>query len=234
MARVNMTKQEIIGVASKFFLEKGYSETSPKMICEELGISTGNLTYYFPTKEHLLAEVVKLLCGFQYEAMVKEANDGVSEVLAVCLEFATMTAASETDAVIKDFFLACYSNPICLDIIRKNDAERAKKVFAEYRPDWSDAQFAEAEILVSGIEFATLMTTDNSVDIETRIIGALNNILGIYGVPEEIRKIKIGKVFSMNYKELGKSALAEFKDYVNKTNEQIFKEMLKEITGVRL
>ncbi len=227
MARVNTTKQEIIIVASKLFLEKGYSETSPKIICDELGISTGNLTYYFPTKEHLLAELVKLLCSYQYDIMIKEANDGISEVLAVCLEFATMAAASEADDVIKDFFIACYSNPICLDIIRKNDTERSKKVFAEYRPDWTDEQFAEAEILVSGIEFATLMTTDNVVDIETRVTGALNNILSIFGVPEEIRNLKIKKVFDRNYKDLGKKVLSNFREYVEKTNEQIFIEMLK-------
>ena len=227
MARVNTTKHEIIQTASRLFLENGYSATSPKMICDELGISTGNLTYYFPTKEHLLAELVKLLCSFQYEVMVKEADDGISEVLAVCLELATMVAASESDPVIKDFFISCYSNPHCLDIIRKNDTERAKKVFAEYRPDWSDEQFAEAEILVSGIEFATFMTTDNVVDVETRVTGALDNILGIYGVPPEVRDIKIKKVFSMNYTELGKKVLADFKEFVNKTNEQIFIDMLK-------
>ncbi len=227
LARINTTKHEIIQTASKFFLEKGYSETSPKMICDELGISTGNLTYYFPTKEHLLMELVKLLCNFQYDTMVKGANDGISEILAICLEFATMAAASEEDKVIKDFFLACYSNPMCLDIIRKNDATRAEKVFAEYRPDWSDERFAEAEILVSGIEFATLMTTGDTVDIETRIASALNNILRIYGVPEEIREIKIKKVFSMNYKKLGISVLADFREYVEKTNEQIYIDMLK-------
>ena len=227
MARVNTTKHEIIQTASRLFLENGYSATSPKTICDELGISTGNLTYYFPTKEHLLAELVKMLCSFQYEVMVKEADDGISEVLAVCLELATMVAASESDPVIKDFFISCYSNPLCLDIIRKNDTERAKKVFAEYRPDWSDEQFAEAEILVSGIEFATFMTTDNVVDVETRVTGALENILGIYGVPPEVRDIKIKKVFSTNYTELGKKVLAGFKEFVNKTNEQIFIDMLK-------
>ncbi len=227
MARVNTTKHEIIQTASRLFLENGYSATSPKTICDELGISTGNLTYYFPTKEHLLAELVKMLCSFQYEVMVKEADDGISEVLAVCLELATMVAASESDPVIKDFFISCYSNPLCLNIIRKNDTERAKKVFAEYRPDWSHEQFAEAEILVSGIEFATFMTTDNIVDVETRVTGALDNILGIYGVPPEVRDIKIKKVFSTNYTELGKKVLAGFKEFVNKTNEQIFIDMLK-------
>ena len=55
----------------------------------------------------------------------------------------------------------------------------------------------EAEILCSGIEYATLMTANDPVTLETRISGALNNILGIYGIPEETRKQKIQKVFAM-------------------------------------
>ncbi len=227
LARVNTTKQEIIQIASKFFLEKGYSETSPKMICDELGISTGNLTYYFPTKEHLLAELVRLLCNYQHDVIVNETDDGTSEILAICLEFATMAAASERDPIIKDFFIASYSNPMCLDIIRKNDTERAKKVFAKYRPDWSDTQFIEAEILVSGIEYATLMTTDDSIDIEARVTGALNNILRIYGVPEDLRKAKINKVCERDYKDISKAVLVGFRKYVKKANEQIYIDMLK-------
>lgn len=197
------------------------------MISDELGISTGNLTYYFPTKEHLLTELVKVLCKFQYETMVKEADDGISEVLAVCLEFASMMAASEENAAIKDFFLAGYLNPLCLEIIRKNDVERARKVFKEYCTDWSDEQYVEAGILVSGIEFGTLMTTDTTVDLEKRIEGALNGILSIYCVPEEVRKAKIQKALHRNYKELGRSTLASFKKYAEETNEQIFMDMLK-------
>ncbi len=227
LARINTTKYEIIQTASKLFLEKGYSETSPKMICDELGISTGNLTYYFPTKEHLLAELVRLLCSYQHDVIVSETDDGTSEILAVCLEFATMAAASERDPIIKDFFIAAYSNPMSLDIIRKNDAERAKKVFAKYRPEWSDAQFTEAEILVSGIEYATLMTTDDSVGIEARVTGALNNILRIYGVPEDLREAKINKVYERDYKDISKNVLAGFRKYVKKVNEQIFIEMLR-------
>ena len=71
--RVVTTKYEIIQVASEFFMSVGYSNTSPKMIAEELGLSTGNITYYFPTKEHLLAVVVEMLCDFQWRMLEAEA-----------------------------------------------------------------------------------------------------------------------------------------------------------------
>ena len=196
MARIDkgaLTKLEIITEATKQFLEKGYTNTSANAVAKALDMSQGNLTFHYPTKEHLLAILVDKLCDFQWKRMEHEANDGISSVLAICLELTAMASACESDETIKDFFLSAYSSPLSLDIIRKNDAKRAKEVFGSYRPDWTDEQFAEAEILVSGIEYATLMTAGDPVPLETRIAGALNNILGIYGVPEETRQIKLQK-----------------------------------------
>ena len=200
MARIDkgaLTKLEIITEATKQFLEKGYTNTSANAVAKALDMSQGNLTFHYPTKEHLLAILVDKLCDFQWKRMEQEANDGISSVLAICLELTAMASACESDETIKDFFLSAYSSPLSLDIIRKNDAKRAKEVFGSYRPDWTDEQFAEAEILVSGIEYATLMTAGDPVPLETRIAGALNNILGIYGVPEETRQIKLQKVLMM-------------------------------------
>ncbi len=230
--RVNTTKQEIIRHATKLFLEKGYSATAPKLICDELGISTGNLTYYFPTKEHLLAVLVEMLCRFQVQTlqnMVQE--EGTTSLLALCLELATMAAMSEESKIAKDLFLSAYSSPMCLEIIRKNDAQRAKLIFHEFCSDWTEQQYIEAEILVSGIEYATLMTTNGSAPLETRITGALNNIMMIYGVPENIREVKIRKVLALDYRALSCRMLKQFKDYVNQTNEDHF-EMLLGGTGV--
>ncbi len=42
--KVRTTKLDIIKCGTTMFLEKGYSATSPRLICEELDISTGNLT----------------------------------------------------------------------------------------------------------------------------------------------------------------------------------------------
>ncbi len=217
--RANTTKSEIVQVASKLFLELGYSATPPKRICDELDISTGNLTYYFPTKEHLLAVIVKMLCDFQSKLLQEAVEEGASSLLAICLEFVTMAAASEDNPVIKDLFLSAYSSPMCLEVIRNTDNERAKRVYEEFCLNWDDEQFTEAEILVSGIEYATFMTTDNATHLEVRIAGALNNIMRIYNVPEELRNAKIQKVLEMDYRTLGKTVLENFKHFVDQTNE---------------
>ena len=67
------TKHKIIRVATRMFLEKGYTDTSVKMVSDELGISKGNFTFHFPSKEHILAELVEMLCKFQWMRMGEEA-----------------------------------------------------------------------------------------------------------------------------------------------------------------
>ena len=230
MALINkrtLTRLEIVQEATEQFLEKGYTATTVSAISKALGISPGNLTFHYATKEHLLAELVDMLCDFQWKKMEEEANDGISSVMAICLELTAMASASEADPVIKDFFLSAYASPMCLAIIRHNDTERAKKVFANYRPEWTDEQFAEAEILCSGIEYATLMTAGDPVPLETRISGALNNILSIFGVSDEVRDAKLQKVFAMDYKTMGKRVLQEFREYVKQASEQAMLDLLK-------
>ncbi len=229
MAKIDksaLTRTEIISEASKQFLEKGYTNTTVSSIAKELEMSPGNLTFHFPTKEHLLAELVDMLCDYQWKMMEQEADKEDGSIMAICLELTTMTSACEDDDIIKDFFISSYSSPLCLDIIRKNDTKRSKKIFKKYQPDWSEEQFSEAEILVSGIEYATLMTAGNPVPLETRISGALHNILGIYGISEEIQNKNIEKVFSLDYKNLCKQVLKNFKKHVAETNKQMFRELL--------
>ncbi len=225
--KANATKYEIIRLATHLFLEKGYSVTSPKMISQALDISTGNITYYFPTKDHLLAVLVEMLCDFQWKMMEEEAQEGLSSIMALCLELVVMVSICEEDAIAKDFYIAAYSSPMGLEIIRKNDAARAKKIFREHRPLWTDVHFEEAEILVSGIEYATLMTDGVSVPTDMRITGALNNILGIYNVPAETRKMKIDRVLAMDYRQIGRRVLKEFRKFVDEENEQAFIELRK-------
>lgn len=216
----NTTRHDIIKVAAQYFLEKGYTHTSPKMICDELDLSTGNLTYYFPSKEDLLAVLTQILCEFQRKQINNEVNEGNSSVMAVCLEMAVLAAMAAQDEVAKDLFVSIYLSSLCLEIVRKNDTERAKLVFNDYCPDWSDEQFAEAEVLVSGVEYATLMTTDNSLPLNVRISGAINNILTIFCVPEEIRKAKIAKVLAMDYEKIAKRVLKDFKAFVEEATEE--------------
>ena len=74
------TKAIIIKSASELFFENGFSKTTATELCKKANISTGNLTFYFPTKEHILADIVKMMCDFQWKEMEKWANEGKSSL----------------------------------------------------------------------------------------------------------------------------------------------------------
>ncbi len=229
MARIDksaLTKSEIVQEASKQFLEKGYSHTTLSAISKELEMSPGNLTFHFPTKEHLLAELVAMLCDFRQVLLEEEVAEGTSSLMAYCLELVTTAAASDQNEVAKDFFLSAYRSQITMELLRKRDKMRSKELFREFCPDWTDDRFEEAVTLVSGIKYATLMTTAASAPLPLRITGALNAILSIYQVPKEKRDEKLTKTLNLDYRALSLRILKEFREYVDRTTEQALLDLM--------
>ena len=225
--RKTITKYEIIQVASELFFERGYSATSPGAIASVLQISTGNLTYYFPTKEHLLSVVVEMLCEFQWKLFEIEADKGMESIGSVCLELMIVAAACQENEIAKDFFTAVFQSELCRDYLRKNHITRAKRILQDYCSDWTEEQFVQAEILVMGIQYSTISIDDSILPLKTRISGALNQILSIYNVNEEEKNAEIKKVLEMDCRKIGKKVLTEFINYVNIHNEQTLEEILQ-------
>ncbi len=225
--RVKTTKYEIIQVASEFFMSVGYSATSPKMIANELNISTGNITYYFPTKDHLLLEIVKMLCDYQWELINKKTGDDEGSISSICLEMMTVVFGCAESDIARDFFTAVFQSEMCRNYLRRKHEERAKKIFAKECADWSDEQFTEAELLVMGLQYTSVVATDAKVSDERKALRALEHILGIYNVDQEVRKAEIEKVVSSDYREMGKPMLRKFIKYVEDTNMQTLENMLR-------
>ena len=80
------------------------------------------------------------------------------------------------------------------------------------------------ENIVSGIEYATIMTRETETPLKVQIEKTLDTILYLFGVPEETRKMKIEKVLSMDYRALGHKLLLGFPEYVAKVTEEGLKK----------
>lgn len=225
--KINTTKKEIIQIATKMFLQKGFSDTSVKSICDQLNISTGNLTFHYPTKEHLLSVLVGMLCDFQWQMMGRAVDEGNSSVMAFCLELLSMASICEENEIGKDFYLSSYTHSMTLEMIRTSDVRRAQKIFAPYCQDWTEEDFRVAQQLVSGIEYATLMTTASSANLERRVCGALEAILSIYRVPVELRQKYIQNVSAMDYRALGEDVLRMFIQFVYDIGEEDLEDILR-------
>lgn len=221
------TRLQIIQLAAKCFIEDGYTATTVKGIAKELDLSPGNITFYFPSKEHMLAVLVDELFDFQNLLMEQEAAEGASSLLAYCLELTTIAAVCEENPVAKDFYFSAYTSPMTLELIRENDTEKTRSVFERYQPDWKESDWRAIENIVSGIEYATIATSEKDTPLPKQIECALDAIMRLYGVPAELRKQKIEKVLALDYRALGRRILGDFRAYIEKVNEDNLKKAVR-------
>ncbi|MBQ2894088.1 MAG: TetR/AcrR family transcriptional regulator [Clostridia bacterium] len=225
--RRTSTRIEIIRYACKLIIEEGFSKTSASRIAKELNLSPGNITFYFPSKEHLLAVLVEELCAFQHQLMVKETNEGYSSLLAYCLEIMSIATICAQNDVARELYIASYTHQSTLQIIREHDLNKTKQVFGEFCPNWSESKWREMENLVSGIEYGTIMTRETDTPLELQIESTLDAIMTLYNVPSDLRRQKIDKVLAMDYRKISNSILQQFKHYVEDTHESAFQKQMQ-------
>lgn len=211
------TKYEILQCATKLFLEKGYTDAYVTTIAKLLHISTGNLTFHFPTKEHILAELVKELCAFQWQAEEREKKEDRALLTTYILELVMFASVCVENPNIKDLVVAAYTHSMSLVIIRESDTQRAMRIFKEYCPKWSEMDYIQAENIASGIEYA-MFRTENTDDItfEQRVTSSLDAIMKLYEVPADIRKHTLAEVMSIDYQSKGSRVFEEFCKHVER------------------
>ena len=218
------TRGRIIQEAARMFVEESYSVSSINRLSKTLQLSPGNITFYFPTKEHLLAVLVDEMVDFQNIMMEEATQEGKSSLLAYCLELTAMAAVCEESEIARDFYASSYASALTLERIRQNDTKKTREVFTSFCPHWEDTQWVATENIVSGIEYATIMTREENTPLELQIEKTLDTILYLYNVPRDMRKMKIEKVLGMDYRALGHRLMLEFPAYVNRINtEQVQK-----------
>jgi hypothetical protein len=73
------------------------------------------------------------------------------------------------------------------------------------------------------------MTTQHSATLKERVSAALNVILRMFGVPEEICSAKLLKVSKTDYLSLGKRVLASFQKFTEEATEKAIEEKINSI-----
>jgi len=205
------TKYEILRCATELFLEKGYTDAYVTTIAKTLGISTGLLTFWFPTKEHILAELVRELFAFQWESE-KEETDSLTAYL---YELAMIASVCEENPKARDLILAVYTHAQSIEIVRRYDTKRSQLTFKAYCGQWTEKDFVIAENAASGVERAMLVTANTEgITFEERVSGSLDAIMKIYDVTSEERKPILANVIASDYRTRGNHVFEEFCRFV--------------------
>lgn len=73
--RYDRRRAEVVLGAARVFAERGYDQTSVPDLAEALGLATGSLYHYFPSKEHLL----RAICDQLMDPLLEQAEELLAE-----------------------------------------------------------------------------------------------------------------------------------------------------------
>jgi AcrR family transcriptional regulator len=94
--KAEATKARIREAAMASFIERGYPDTTIRLIAKEAGVSVGNAYYYFPSKEHLVQELYEQV-QHDHARVARPRLDGITgltERLRVFFETGLATIGS--------------------------------------------------------------------------------------------------------------------------------------------
>lgn len=80
------TRQDILDTAKRLFNEQGYNNVTTRDISETLGISKGNLTYYFKKKE----DIIEAIITESPNTRISEAPESLAELNAYFMDIQKM------------------------------------------------------------------------------------------------------------------------------------------------
>ena len=210
------------------FLEKGFTNTSAKAISNELNISTGNLTFHYPTKEHILLELTKKITDFHEKAIDKVQGEGYDDLFSYCWEITAQITLCEENPQMNDLYLAIYSPPATMLFVKDWTAEKNFKILGERLFDWSLERFRLAENVTCCIERSALTEPcTEAYTLEDKIRLTLTCLLKIYDIGKEDRERVIDEILKTDYRKTGNDLLVQFTKYIEKHNQQIIEEAIK-------
>ena len=218
----NATQQAIIDSATRNFLVNGFRKTSAKMICEEVGISPGNLTFWYPTKADMLLEFSKKIMSYHTKFIEYNKSKETDALFTYCLEIVVQIVLCEEKENIRDIYYSMYSEPLTLAYLKDWTAEKNLGVLGSYLPDWDLKRFRRAANVTCCIERSALAEpcTDDYT-LEDKIWLTLTCLLKIYDFDKEQREKVISKILETDYHKAKDGMLKQLDEYLVASCQQL-------------
>lgn len=211
----NATQQAIIDVAMKKFLIYGFHKTSVKMICDDVGISPGNLTFWYPTKADILLEFAKKIMSYHTKFILYNKDNGKDDLFTYCIEIVVQIALCEERENIRDIYYSMYSEPLTMAYLKDWTAEKNLGILGKYLPEWDLKRFRRAANVTCCIERSALAepcTEDYTLEDKIRL--TLTCLLKIYDFGKAEREKVISEILATDYPKIKNEMLKQLDEFL--------------------
>lgn len=185
------TKNKILSVCVRLFLERGYKNTPISMIIEEAGVSVSTFQNIFHTKDGVLAELIEFMFSNQFAMAEKISENALSPIYVYAVETAIQLALTELNENLRDIYCEAYSVEQTAEYIYENTAIKLYRIFGSYLKGRTEADFYNIEIGTAGIMRGYMSKKcDIHFPLKKKIECFLTSSLRVFAVPEsEIKNV---------------------------------------------
>lgn len=197
------TRNKILTVCVRLFLEQGYKSTTITQITEEAGISRGSFQNFFPTKDAVLLDLVKTMFGGQFGAARSIVGDNLQPVYIYAVETAIQLTLTELNESLREIYIEAYTVPNIAEYIFLQTTAELKQIFGGNFPGYTECDFYEIEIGTSGLMRNYMAKKCNiHFPLEHKVNRFLSAAMRVYNVSEEDREKVLAFVATLDLKTI--------------------------------
>lgn len=193
------SKHRILSACAKLFIEKGYSNTTVSEILKAADVTSSTFQNIFRSKDGVLVEFVRVMFENQFNTAKKFVTAGMEHVFIYEVEVSIQLALTEINDNLRDIYVEAYTYPETLNMIQQKTTNEVKNIFLPYVPHFTESDFFEVEIGLSGIMRNYMARKcDMYFTLEKKIKKFINMSLRLYDVPKNVQKEVIDHVMSID------------------------------------
>lgn len=199
--RKEASKQRILSVCVRLFIEKGYHKTTLAEILSQSGTTSSTFQNIFRTKDGVLLDLTEFMFKRQFAAAAKMQQSGLSPVYLYAVETAIQLALAELNENLREIYVEAYSDERIAEYIFEQTAAVLTKIFGPYNPTFAESDFYESEIGTAGIMRNYMAKRcDKYFTFEKKLRCFLGMSLRAYNVPQEEIQATVDSVIKADIK----------------------------------
>ena len=184
--RREATREKILRVCVKLFLEQGYKNTTMAQILEQSGVSSSSFQNIFRAKDGVLVELVQFMFSEQFGVAGKLPLENLPPVCVYAAETSIQLALTEMNENLREIYTEAYNHTEALEYIYAETAKILHRTFGPYRPELTERDFYYLEVGSAGIMRGYMAKPcTEEVPLEKKIELFLSMCLRAYCVPKE-------------------------------------------------